>query len=87
MALPLIQLIPLITAVTKQIATKPKTMIKEISVAGIGSSVYFIIQDLAGCSGESFIELLACIPLDHWTALMVSVSALLARLNSKRSEA
>lgn len=87
MPLPLIPLITaLIPAITKQLATKPKTMIKEISTLGIGSAVYFIIQDLSACEGETIIQSLACIPAAHWTALFISGSALIARLNAKRTE-
>ena len=90
MALPLI---PLITAmftaapaIMKQLKTKPKTMVKEFTTIGVGTSLYFIGMDLESCGQVIDFASFSCVTPDHWSMLITSSLALIARLNGKRKD-
>lgn len=76
---------PVILEVVKQIKTRPRTGKKELYTAGIVGSTMAIMQDVESCSVDG-LSALSCVSADHWGFFMVAVVALIARLNSKRTE-
>ncbi len=86
MAFPIAALITVLPELIKQINTRPKSGVKETSAIGIGTAITFIVQDITACSEVVGIDSLACVSVDHWSFLIVSVVALVARLNGKRKE-
>jgi len=86
MAFPLALLIPVIPEIIKQLKTRPKSGVKEVSGIGIIAALSFIANDATTCALDG-ISALSCVPIDHWSMLIVSALALVARLNGKRNEA
>jgi hypothetical protein len=87
MALPLASLITALPAIIKQLKTKPKSGVKELTAIGVGGAIVLIYQDLLLCGADITTESLSCVTAEHWGALVIAGLALVARLNAKRKEA
>jgi hypothetical protein len=90
MAFPLVPFLAVLPELIKQIKTRPKSWAKEGAYAGIGTAIYWFVQDVGNCAADGFSSL-TCVTPDHWSLLAMGVLALVVRLNhkadSKRGEA
>lgn len=78
--------LPVILEIVKQLKTWPKSGVKEVSGVGVIAALSFIVQDVEACAPFA-LESLSCVHVDHWSMLIVSSLALVARLNGKRKDA